>query len=405
MTSLQPKHNIMKKILLILIAALTALTSAAQTTAKEILTKISQSKDCPFSKEVFDNINWDKGNNPDNRFTFHGENNATDYALGWFNNNKGGQTAMLIGSTINMNFETASFDIKCTMTSWLYKGGKAKLIPNSDVITMPKLEDFYTNTADFPKNLYDALTDAVSNNSLYGINNDGDFTVTFIPTFNFDDEQMQGFDKVKKMPELQYTWSGTKLIPKDGNKIYDLDLNYFGVENYTLKNPENIVMEVWKKYFEFDPFGLEIPAEEYIETYLGDVRLDSRTVATYGIVQTLTLACYPYKKGGWYVIEYMVTDEVNQVAAYTYIDGQMQPTDILPPVDEESVTTREPEWITLDVLYTLKNFTADGYETEYLNLSDHSDPDIKYSTTNTTYKWDGEQFVKQDSVEKVYKYD
>ena len=395
----------MKKILLILIVALTALTAAAQTTAKEILTKISQTKDCPFTKEVFDDIDWDKGDKLDNRFSFSGENDKSDYSLFWFNNDKGGQTAMLISMEMNIDFASQSIVLKNTMTSWLYKGGKAKLIPNSEVITMPKLEDFYTNTADFPKNLYDALTNAVSNNRICGLGNDGYFMVTFVPTLDLNDEMMQGFDNVKNIPKLFYTWDGTKLIPKTDNKTHDLDLNYFGVEGYTLKTPENIVMEVWKKFFETDPFNLEISAEEYKENYLGNVRLESPTVASFGSISSLTFACYPYKKGGWYVIELFATDEYNQVAAYTFIDGQLQNTNDLPPVDEKLIIDSDPEWIKLDLLYTLKNFTADGYEAEYLNLGDHSDPDIKYTTTNTTYKWDGEQFVKQDAVEKVYKYD
>ena len=396
----------MKKIILILIVALTSLTAAAQTTkAKEILTKISQTKDCPFTKEVFDNIDWDKGDKLDNRFSFSGENDKSDYSLFWFNNDKGGQTAMLISMEMNIDFASQSIVLKNTMTSWLYKGGKAKLIPNSEVITMPKLEDFYTNTADFPKNLYDALTNAVSNNWFCGLGNDGYFAVSFIPTFNFEDKLMQGFDKVKDMPTLQYTWTGTKLIPKNDNKIYDLDLNFFGVKGYTLKNPENIVIEVWKKYFETDPYRLDMSAEEYIENYLGDITLKSSTVAQMVTETPLTLACYPYKKGGWYVIELLETDELNQVKAYTYIDGQMQSTNVLPPVDEKLIIYSEPEWMQLNVYYVLQNFTADGYETEYLDLGDNSDPDIKYITTNTTYKWDGEKFVKQDTVENVHKYE
>lgn len=64
----------MKKILstfvaLMVCAMMTSIVSA-QNPAKEILIKISQSKDCPFSKEVFDAIDWDNPNqnNTDEHF-------------------------------------------------------------------------------------------------------------------------------------------------------------------------------------------------------------------------------------------------------------------------------------------------------------------------------------------------
>ena len=131
---------------------------SAQNPAKEILIKISQSKDCPFSKEIFDNIDWDNPNkhNTDDHFQFDGKGTLTQmtsYALDCFKRKDGNYTALLAMMTIGLNLETETMELKSEMTNWLYKGGKVQLRPTDEILKMPTIADFYSNTADFPKPL------------------------------------------------------------------------------------------------------------------------------------------------------------------------------------------------------------------------------------------------------------
>ena len=101
----------MKKLLILIIAAAISLVSAAQNPAKEILTKISQAKGCPFSKEDFDAIDWDNPNrhNTDEHLQFDAQGSAlqmTTYYLDCFKRKDGNYTALLVQLTISINMES-----------------------------------------------------------------------------------------------------------------------------------------------------------------------------------------------------------------------------------------------------------------------------------------------------------
>ena len=110
--------------------------------------------------------------------------------------------------------ETESMEIKSDFTNWLYKGGKVQLRPNDEVIKMPTIADFYSNTADFPKPLYDTLTNALSRNKMLGVevkSGERKFMITFMPT-NKDKAEgvVEGFNKIKELPQINYSGTAKK---------------------------------------------------------------------------------------------------------------------------------------------------------------------------------------------------
>ena len=234
-------------------AMMTSIVSA-QNPAKEILTKISQSKDCPFSKEIFDNIDWDNPNrhNTDEHFQFDGKGSATgitSYVLDCFKRKDGNYTALLVKLSVAVNTETEISGIKTEMTNWLYKGGKVHLRPNDEVIKMPTIADFYSNTADFPKPLYDSLKNIIAQNRFLGVGakpNERNLVISFIPDLKKLEGIMAGFEKIKSLPQIYYSWNGEKMVRRPESKPIDLDLSLFGVEGYETKIPENYAVEAIK---------------------------------------------------------------------------------------------------------------------------------------------------------------
>ena len=77
----------------------------------------------------------------------------TSYALDCYKRKDGNYTALLAKMTIGLNLETETMELKSEMTNWLYKGGKVQLRPTDEILKMPTIADFYSNTADFPKPL------------------------------------------------------------------------------------------------------------------------------------------------------------------------------------------------------------------------------------------------------------
>ena len=398
----------MKKIIstfvaLMVCAMMTSIVSA-QNPAKEILTKISQSKDCPFSKEVFDAIDWDKPNqnNTDEHFQFDGKGTITQmtaYTLDCYKRKDGNYTALLVKLTIGLNMETESMEIKADFTNWLYKGGKVQLRPNDEVIKMPTIADFYSNTADFPKPLYDTLTNALSRNKMLGVevkSGERKFMITFMPT-NKDKAEgvVEGFNKIKELPQINYTWNGEKMVRCADSKPYDLDLNLFGVDGYVVKNPENIVVEVWRRYLETDPFQQGLSPEECVAEYLDVLTTQSTTVGTVALENdgTMAFACYPYNKGGWYVLWHLTSPDQNQISTYTFKDGKLEPApNAFPPFKKEAFENIEDNWAALHQLYFITDYTADGFVVQDINMES---ADADQMVTETTFKWDGEKFVKQ----------
>ena len=377
---------------------------SAQNPAKEILTKISQSKDCPFSKEVFDAIDWDKPNqnNTDEHFQFDGKGTITQmtaYTLDCYKRKDGNYTALLVKLTIGLNMETESMEIKADFTNWLYKGGKVQLRPNDEVIKMPTIADFYSNTADFPKPLYDTLTNALSRNKMLGVevkSGERKFMITFMPT-NKDKAEgvVEGFNKIKELPQINYTWNGEKMVRCADSKPYDLDLNLFGVKGYVVKNPENIVVEVWRRYLETDPFQQGLSPEECVAEYLDVLTIQSPTVGTVELQNngTMSFACYPYNKGGWYVLQHANSPEYNEITTFTFKDDKLEPApDAFPPFKKVAFENIEENWAALNQLYFIKDYTADSFTVQDFNF-EATDEDTM--PTTTIFKWDGEKFVKQ----------
>ena len=398
----------MKKILstfvaLMVCAMMTSIVSA-QNPAKEILIKISQSKDCPFSKEVFDAINWDNPNkhNTDEHFQFDGKGSLTQmtsYSLDCFKRKDGNYTALLAKMTVGLNLETETMELKSEMTNWLYKGGKVQLRSIDEILKMPTIADFYSNTADFPKPLYDTLTNAISRYKMLGVevkSGERKFTVAFMPTNKAKTEGvLEGFDHVKELPQIYYSWDGEKMVRCPESKPYDLDLNLFGVEGYVVKNPENIVKEVWRRYLETDPFQQELSPEECVAEYLDVLTIQSPTVGTVELQNngTMSFACYPYNKGGWYVLQHAHSSEYNEITTFTFKDGKLEPApDAFPPFKKEAFENIEENWAALNQLYFIKDYTADSFTVQDINF-EATDEDTM--TTTIIFKWDGEKFVKQ----------
>ena len=408
----------MKKIIstfvaLMVCAMMTSIVSA-QNPAKEILIKISQSKDCPFSKEVFDGIDWDNPNrhNTDEHFQFDDKGSATgitSYVLDCFKRKDGNYTALLVKLSVAVNTETEISGIKTEMTNWLYKGGKVHLRPNEEVIKMPTIANFYSNTADFPKPLYDSLKNIIAQNRFLGVGakpNERNLVISFIPDLKKLEGIMAGFEKIKSLPQIYYSWNGEKMVRRPESKPIDLDLSLFGVEGYETKIPANYAVEAIKTYYATDPYGIGLSQKEYLEQYGNRINTLSPTTASgdvnfpdengWTVYNHLQFSCYEYKKGGYLAVLYK--DAEKTLAMYSFKDGELTLlSNAFPQFDKAAIETQTPTELKFEIGYSTYPFTADGftlvkknieYDQKTFEMIDHGD-------TLTEYKWDGEKFVKQ----------
>ena len=364
-----------------------------------ILQKMLLQYNLPFTQKDVDKINWNSPETIDKDgmycyfFTY-----PIGVRLQCLPHADGGYIALLYVE----NQET----FRMENYTFYYKDGE--MTNPTDILPAVSIDDFYTNAAEFPKDVYDELTKLISYPVYIYDPADSKLKTTFVLLYS-DSEAIRKYGQARKStsgPQIFHTWDGRQFVRRADSKPFDEDLSIFGVEGYVVHNPENIAVEAIKQFFANDPFELGLTQQEYLAQYGDRIHRFSPTIASCdvmvknenGIIKHFyhfQFACYEYTDGGHIALCYQ--DKESKLALYTLKDGKLTPlADAFPPFDQDKAKQLSQNELKFESGFSLYPFTYDGFQTHFKTYEMNPKTfDIKETGHETaTYKWDGKQFVK-----------
>lgn len=297
--------------------------------------------------------------------------------------------------------------------TYIYRDGR--LTKDETLLPDPRIDDYYSNADKFPEEGRKALEMLMTeNNYLYDANT-GQLNVNF-SIWECDEYgshmpvALKGFDRKDDdpVPTIAYNWNGEKFVRDPQNKPLTEDLAYF--EQFSPECKATVAYKV-SRLLDSTAHNENCENEHHFS-----FREEGPDAPSFDVM------CFPLTKGGYLVITGKNAQYgLHKYTAYTYDGGDLKPSGFKLPdcpladlLDDEKSKGHEADIEKLEAFFAKDPSLVREYhlnaEEQKLEINYNLDYDIEEEIGNEkynelynigkwdkrpTYKWNGEDFVKQ----------